>query len=261
MLKKMNHNTIESSTRGLNLFKLDGKKRLVLILCTALLWMAALIAYLIPDFNHWLVTSFNTLRTDTLFASFWYNYTRYMIYAIVTPLSLLYLAAFKVDELKPYRTVLLLAVMTLAIGIPLVDTLKYLSAVPRPYILYPDVNSLYHVGGSSFPSGHAFQAFAGTLPLIICFLTNDATFKRNWKKIVLATILLIFAITLSFSRILAGVHYLSDVLFGIGLAILMTVTLTIILQWLLDTGKLNLQNEIWYALIFLILIFIDLFFL
>ena len=257
----MKPNTTKPSTTELKLFKLGSKKKLVLILCTAFLWMAALIAYLIPNFNHWLLASFNTLRTDTLFASFWYYYTRYMLYIIATPLSILYLSSFKFNKLKPYRTVLLLAVMTIGIGIPLVDILKYLSAVPRPWILYPDINSLYHAGGSSFPSGHAFQAFAGTLPLIICFLTNDETFKRNRKKIVLATILLVFAITLSFSRIFAGMHFLSDVLFGIGLAILLMVILTIILQWLLDTGKLNLQNEKWYALVFLVMIFLDLVFL
>ena len=121
--------------------------------------------------------------------------------------------------------------------------------------------SLYHIRGSSFPSGHAFQAFAGTLPLLICFLTSDGYFKRNWIKIVLAALLLVFAVTLSFSRILAGVHFITDVLFAIGLAILLMVILAIILQWLLDTGRLNLQNEKWYALIILILILIDLIYL
>jgi undecaprenyl-diphosphatase len=184
-----------------------------------------------------------------------------MLYAIATPLSILYVAAFKVNILKPYRTVLLLAVMTLAIGIPIVDLLKYLYGVPRPWILYPDINSLYLGRGSSFPSGHAFQAFAGTLPLIICFLTNDKNFKRNWYKIILASVLLFFAITLSFSRILAGMHFPSDVLFGIGLAIILMVILASIIQWLLKTQRLNLQNEKWYGLIFIILISIDIIFL
>lgn len=241
----------------LKLFNFSSRSKLVFILCTAILWMTAIVAYITPNFNHWFLASFNTLRSNYLFANLCYYYTKYMLYTIATPISLLYLAAFKVNKLKPYRTVLLLAVMTLAIGIPLVDLIKYLCVVPRPWVLYPDINSIYYVGGYSFPSGHAFQAFAGTLPLIICFLTNDETFKRNLKKTILAILLLIFAITLSFSRLLAGVHFPTDVLFAVGLAIILMVVLIRLIQYLLKTRKLNLQNEKWYALTFIVLIAID----
>ena len=243
------------------LFKLEFNKKLFLILCTVILWSAALIAYLTPNFNHWVLLSFNALRSDPLFAFLCYNYTYYTLYAIIPAVSILYLAAFKVNKLKPYRMVLFLAFITLAIGIPLLDLIKLYSAVPRPWVLYPDINSLYHGRGSSFPSGHAFQAFASTLPLIICFLSNDRNFKRTNLKIILAAVLLVFAITLSFSRILAGVHFVTDVLFGIGLAVILMVILAILLQWLLDNGGINPKIEKWNALIFLILIIIDLIYL
>ena len=255
----MKIDTLTPSKSGLKLFDLGTRKKLLLILCTSILWIATLIAYSIPDFNYWLVASFNTLRTDPLFAGFWYYYTKYMLYVIGIPLSILYLVSFKLNNLKPYRIVFLLAIMTSAIGTPLVDpVMKDLFAVPRPGVLYPDINSLYYVNGFSFPSGHSFQAFAGTLPLIICFLTSDDTFKRNGKTVTLAIILLIFAITLAFSRLFAGVHFLSDVLFGIGFAVILTVILASILQWLLDTGRLNLKNEKWYALIFIMMVFLNL---
>ena len=250
-----------ASFAELKLFEFGSKKKLILILCTAILWLIALIAYIIPNFNHYFLASFNTLRTNPLFASLCYYYTYYMLYAIEISLPIIYLASFKVNKLKPYRTVLLLTVMTMAIGILLYDLLKYLINVPRPWVLYPDIISIYHPRGSSFPSGHAFEAFATTLPLIICFLTNDKYFKRNWKKTILAIILMTVAITLSSSRILAGVHYLSDVLFAIGLAIILMIILTLFLQFLLDKKKLNLQNEKWYALIFLIILFIEKIFL
>lgn len=257
----MKNSSSNPSIIELKLFKLGFNKKLFLILCASILWLAALIAYLTPNFNHWFLLSFNALRTDPLFASLCYYYTYYALYPIIPLVSIFYLASFKVNKLKPYRMVLFLTFLILAIGIPLVDLLKFYTAVPRPGILYPDINSLYHIRGSSFPSGHAFQAFAGALPIIICFLTSDGYFKRNWIKIILAALLLVFAVTLSFSRILAGVHFITDVLFGIGLAILLMVILAIILQWLLDTGRLNLQNEKWYALIILILILIDLIYL
>ncbi len=258
---KMDKNIENHYSTELKLFYLGPRKKLILILCTAILWIAAIIAYCIPNYNHWFLVSFNALRSNYLFAHLCYYYTYYMLYIVATPISLLYLAAFKVSKLKPYRTVLLLAVMTLAIGIPLVDLIKYYCAVPRPWMLYPDINSLYYPSGYSFPSGHAFQAFAGTLPIIICFLTNDKTFKRNLEKIIIAILLLVFAITLSFSRLLAGVHFPTDVLFGIGLAIILMVILASLLQYLLKTHKLRLENEKYYAIIFITLIIIDICFL
>jgi membrane-associated phospholipid phosphatase len=245
----------------LKLFELGFNKKLILVLITVLLWLLAAIAYSIPNFNHWLLLSLNWLRADTLFATLCYYYTRYMLYAVGIPVAILYLASFKVNLLKPYRIVLLLSVMVLAIGIPIVDLIKYVAAEPRPWILYPDINSLYHGRGTSFPSGHAFQSFAGTLPLVICFLTNDGNFKRNSQKTVLAILLLIFAISLSFSRVFAGMHYISDLLFGIGLAIILMLILWIILQYLLNNDKLNRKNEKWYALVFIIMITIGIFIL
>ncbi len=65
----------------------------------------------------------------------------------------------------------------------------------------------------------------------------------------MALILLIYAQTLSFSRVISGVHYFSDILFGIGFAIILMVILASLLQWLLDKNYLNLENEKWYATI------------
>jgi len=234
----------------LKLFSFSTKQKLILTFCTLILWLGALIAYLSPGFDYWFISSFDSLRADPFFASFWYYYTVYMLYLIQFPLLILYLASFKLNRLKPYRLVIFLALAAMAIGNPLVDPLfKDFFGRPRPWMTYPDINSLYYVSGLSFPSGHAFQSFASTLPFIICFLTNDSTFKRNWKKSTLTFILLIIASTLAFSRVLAGVHYISDVLAGIGFAIILIVILASLIQWLLDKGKLNLQNEKWYAII------------
>lgn len=234
----------------IKLFDFNASKKLILIFCGAILWSFALLAYFTPGFDYWIVASFNSLRANYIYADFWYYYTKYMLYVVGFPLIIIYIASFKIQKLKPYRLVFMLAIMTSAIGNPIVDPmLKDLIALPRPQVAHLDLNSLYYVSGFSFPSGHAFQSFAITLPLIICFLTNDATFKRNWKKIVLALILLIYALTLAFSRVIAGVHYLSDILFGIGFAIILMVILASLLQWLLDKNYLNLENEKWYATI------------
>jgi len=244
----------------LKFFDLKTNKKLVLIFSAAILWVVALICYFTPDFDYWLVAGFNSLRANYIYADFWYYYTKYMLYVVGFPLLILYIASFKIQKLKPYRLVFMLAIMTSAIGNPIVDpVIKDLISRPRPQVAHLDLNSLYYVSGFSFPSGHAFQSFAITLPVIICLLTNDATFKRNWKKIVLALILLIYALTLAFSRVIAGVHYLSDILFGIGFAIILMVILASLLQWLLNKNYLNLENEKWYATIFITLTIINLF--
>ena len=242
----------------LKLFEFKTNKKLILLFCATILWGGALIAHFTPGFDYWVASSFNSLRANYIYADFWHYYTKYMLYIVGFPLIILYIASFKIQRLKPYRLVFLLTIMTAAIGNPIVDPiLKDLIAVTRPQVAHLDLNSLYYVSGYSFPSGHAFQSFAMTLPLIICFLTNDATFKRNWKKIIMALILLIYALTLSFSRVIAGVHYFSDILFGIGFAIILMVILASILQWLLTKNYLNIQNEKWYALIFLTLTVIN----
>jgi len=240
-------------TSELKLFEFGVQKKLLLLSCAAILWIGALIAYFSPGFDYWVVVSFNSLRSDPSFASFWYYYTYYMLSVIILALLILYLASFKLNRLKPYRLVFFLAIITVAIGNPMVDIFKDFFARPRPWVTYPDINNLYYVSGLSLPSGHAFQAFAATLPLILCFLTNNETFKRSRKKVVLASLLLFFAINLALSRIFVGVHFLSDVLVGIGFAIILMVILASLLEWLLKTGRLNLQNEKWYAFVFVTL--------
>ena len=251
-----------TETSELKLFKFGSLKKLMLLSCAFVLGSAALITYFIPGFNYYSVASFNTLRSDAIFAWFWYNYTLYMLYIFLFPIVVLYIMSFKFDQLKPYRLVLFLSMITTAIGTPIVDpVMKNLFAIPRPWITYPDINSLYHVSGFSFPSGHSFESFSTTLPIIICLLTSDETFKRNWKKVILATVLLILALILALSRVLAGVHYISDVLFGIGFAIFLIVILGSLIQWLLKNDYLNVQNEKWYALVFILILIINMIFI
>lgn len=254
-------NINDPKTSELILFEFGSKKKLILLLCAVILWIGALIAYFSQGFDYWFVASFNSMRTNALFTGFWYYYTIYMLYFIEFPLLILYLASFKLNRLKSYRLIIFLAIITLAIGSPIVDPiLKDFFAIPRPWMTHPDINSLYYVSGFSFPSGHAFQSFAATLPFIICFLSNDKTFKRNWKKVTLASILFILALTVALSRVLAGVHYISDVLFGIGFAIFLTVILASLIQWLLKNDYLNIQNEKWYALVFVTTILLNIIF-
>jgi membrane-associated phospholipid phosphatase len=63
-------------------------------------------------------------------------------------------------------------------------------------------------GSDSFPSGHAAMGFI-LLPLII-FLMN----KKEWLKISVLILIIIWAVSLALSRVAIGAHFASDVLFG-----------------------------------------------
>jgi len=63
-------------------------------------------------------------------------------------------------------------------------------------------------GFDSFPSGHAAMGFI-LLPLLI-LLSN----KKEWIKNSVFILIILWAVSLAFSRVVIGAHYASDVLFG-----------------------------------------------
>jgi len=84
----------------------------------------------------------------------------------------------------------------------LVTGLKDLFVNPRPFILYPSLETLFRFGSfESFPSGHS--AFYAALAVSIFAYHRRAGF---WFAV--------GAVVIGLSRIIAGVHFPLDVLFG-----------------------------------------------
>lgn len=77
----------------------------------------------------------------------------------------------------------------------------------RPHL--PDPVATAH--GMSFPSGHAQAATVGCGILVLIFLPVVPRARRLWLYVAAALIV----VTIGFSRIALGVHYVSDVLAGI----------------------------------------------
>ena len=89
----------------------------------------------------------------------------------------------------------------------LVVLIKFLVKRPRP------LHKLIEVGGYSFHSGHATISTALAFSMYLIF--KD---KINYKNLLLF-LAIIYPLIISFSRVYLNVHYLSDVLAGIGLGL------------------------------------------
>ncbi|MES2198855.1 MAG: phosphatase PAP2 family protein, partial [Chlamydiota bacterium] len=90
-----------------------------------------------------------------------------------------------------------------------VEQLKTLFALPRPFHLFPNL-AVIKVAGYGFPSGGATNAM-----LLSCLLVTYGKIRFKW------TIAILFLFFVSLSRIYLGVHFLTDVLGGWALGILL----------------------------------------
>ena len=88
------------------------------------------------------------------------------------------------------------------------EIIRFFYHRPRPFMVYPKIHALFVDNEWAFPSGHATFFFA----------MASATFFFNKKW---GTALFISTIAVTTSRVVAGVHYPSDILGGmlIGIAV------------------------------------------
>jgi undecaprenyl-diphosphatase len=93
------------------------------------------------------------------------------------------------------------------------DLLKELLARPRPTVTYAgQVMVMSEASTPALPSGHATKSLALALPLLLA--PGRSLFQRGIKALIL-----IMALGVGSSRVVLGAHYLSDVLAGIGTAL------------------------------------------
>ena len=110
---------------------------------------------------------------------------------------------------KRYRRHGILMLLSLAVGYILGEgILKHLFARIRPVDTLGLQLLIEHPGGFSFPSGHSCSSFNAAMCLQ---LTN-----RKWSIPAFVTASLI-----AFSRVYHGVHYLTDILAGAALGVLL----------------------------------------
>lgn len=106
---------------------------------------------------------------------------------------------------RRFRLALYLAVA--GVGALILDpTLKALVGRLRPVVADP----IAHGGGNSFPSGHALGSFVCYGALILVFLP---ALHGRWRRVAV-TVAAIVIVAIGVTRIMLGVHYLSDVVGG-----------------------------------------------
>ncbi len=102
----------------------------------------------------------------------------------------------------------LLALVSLVLALAAKSLVNFLYFRPRPFVSHPDLLHLpFKVDPASFPSGHT----------IIAFVIAFSLWHSGLRKV--ATWLLIVATLVGLARIAAGVHYPSDVIGGILIAL------------------------------------------
>jgi membrane-associated phospholipid phosphatase len=95
------------------------------------------------------------------------------------------------------------------------DLLKEVLARPRPAATYgSEILTWSHALSYAIPSGHATKSIALVLPFIL--LVSHSKNLHKGIKIVIGLI----AVGVCFSRIVLGAHYVSDILAGIGMALI-----------------------------------------
>ena len=136
--------------------------------------------------------------------------------AAITILFVVYLfVSKKVKSFDAPLTVYLYTILSFAVSGIAGDLLKEVFARPRPATTYgSEILALSQAVSPAIPSGHATKSIALVLPFIL-LVSNS---KNLHKAIKIAIGLIAFGVC--FSRIVLGAHYVSDVLAGIGMALI-----------------------------------------
>ncbi|MCP4760937.1 MAG: phosphatase PAP2 family protein [archaeon] len=250
MTEKDNSNKIE-----IIFYSMSKTKFIKSLLLAFILWIFALIFYIIPDFEHQILVSMNDIRGSEIFSNFWFSFSG-IAYYLVWILLLFYILSFLIKQIKSYRMPLLVSLIIYAIGSLCVDLIKIIVARERPWIIFSDIITIYEPSSLSFPSGHAFMGFLTVLPLITALIKKDKNYEPSIMKYIFGMILFIYACMMAASRIILGVHFPSDVLFSIGLAIIFHAIVSYTLFLLIKKEKLNARNEIYMACIVIIALII-----
>lgn len=143
---------------------------------------------------------------------------------LFSPYNLAILSLFGIIYLlyKRYWRYSIISILSLGGGYFITVFLKNIIMRVRPE------DALIYVGGYSFPSGHA-------VAVTIFFSAIIYFFARKFKSLILREIFIVFCvfmiILVSLSRVYLGVHWLSDVVAGVGFGLFWTTLMILLIRY------------------------------
>ena len=195
----------------------------------------ALLVKSVPAIDIGSLKILNSLMFNEIFFSYFTEIGNGLIcLAILIPLLSLISHKTNLNNVK----VQTLVMVGIGVGL-IVKTLKELASFSvRPgYYKFEDINYLEPIFSyNSFPSGHAATILSISLAWI-----SLATKKINTKySLVMVSILLTLALTVSLSRVIIGAHWLSDILGSIAIAFLVLNIIELkVMEKILFTSNLS----------------------
>lgn len=179
-------------------------------------WIIALILWVQQGIDKAILFFFNDMRIEQdpiVIVSKWFSSYGMASITIIFVVYLILSKKFKF--LNAPLTIYFYTICSFGISGIVGDLLKLLLARPRPLATYGNEILVWsESAGFAIPSGHATKSIALILPFIL-IVGN----KKILHKVIKIVIILI-AGGVCISRIILGAHYLSDVLAGIGMALI-----------------------------------------
>ena len=195
----------------------DAKSiRITCFALVAISWIIGLVLWGQQAFDVTILFYYNAMRIANdpiVILSKWLS--SYGMAVITITIMAYLLVSQKLKSLDATLTVYFYTICSLGLSGIAGDVLKEIFARPRPATTFgSEILVLSQAVTNAFPSGHATKSVALALPFIL--LVDDSKNIHKAIKIVIAFI----AAGVCFSRIVLAAHYVSDVVAGIGTALI-----------------------------------------
>lgn len=247
-------NISEKGIPALEPLVLSRRAVAIIIAIATVLWFSAFLLWKQAEFDKQLLVSLNGLRTERIVVDLAQAATRYGMSVIVLIYLLYLLSAFKYEKLRDAYRIYLMVFLMFGVAAVGGDGLKEILKRPRPFVEYAgQINSLSRAKTPAFPSGHATKSVALVLPFLLLITAKDN--MNRGVKIILAFI----AFGVCSSRVLLGAHYLSDVLAGIGMALVcfpLVIHLSNKILRKMTQERLKAAVKVWALILFGLMIYL-----
>lgn len=238
---------MERDIPGVKPLALSRQITVIIVVIAIVLWSIAFFLWRQAELDKWLLISQNGLRTNELVVCVAQVATKYGMSLIVLVYLLYLLLAFRCEELRDAYPIYLLVFLMFGFAGIGGDVLKEILNRPRPFVEYAgEINALSNAPTPAFPSGHATKSTALALPFLLLIVAKD-----KWHKGV-KILLSIVVFGVCCSRVLLGAHYVSDVLAGVGMALICFPLVTLLSNKILrkmTEERLNFAIKVWAVIL------------